>query len=138
MAIKLEEMMNEFRYPTQITTDKNIVTSGSITASNISTLTTGSAAGFTVNGPLTVTGTAAVTATATFNGGLIATGASGYNYLGNGGPGIFVVSITGAGAVPDITAVTGSIAFNIAGTGPASRAYISKGVTAWTSFTTAA
>lgn len=35
MAQKLEEMMNEFRYPSAITTDKNITTSGSVSSATL-------------------------------------------------------------------------------------------------------
>jgi hypothetical protein len=132
MSIKLEEMMNEFRYPSSINTDKDITTSGTITASNISTLTTGSAGAFTVNGALTVTAASTHVGNSVFVGTITATGSSGSIYLGSGGPSISIVNFTGAASVPDIIAPTGSIAVNLSGTGPASRMFISKGGSAWT------
>ena len=138
MAIKLEEMFNEFRYPSAITTDKDITTSGTLTAGNLTTTTTGVAGAFNVNGLLTAKAGLTVTGAATIVSTLTVSGVSGAIYLGSGGPTISIVNFTGAAAVPDITAVTGSIAVNISGTGPASRMFISKGASAWTSIVTAA
>lgn len=135
MASKLEEMMNEFRYPSQITTDKNIVTSGSITASNIVTSATGTAAGFTVNGALAVTGNATVAGTLGVTGvsTLGVTGTSSPINLGSGGPQL----ISGTLAPPlnptGVTAPKGSLFINLTGTGVTNRVYINTdGATAWT------
>ena len=156
MSIKLEEMMNEFRYPTQITTDKavtinnSLTVTGTATLSGVNTLTTGAAGDFTVNGTLTATGNVTVkgtldvtgaarlgvvtvTGASVFTSTITATGTSGSIYLGAGGPTISIVNFTGAANLPDITAVTGSIAINLGGTGPASRIFIAKGGgSAWT------
>lgn len=42
MAQKLEQMMNEFRYPTSIATDKDVVLGGNLTVAGITTLSGGS------------------------------------------------------------------------------------------------
>lgn len=134
MAIKLEEMMNEFRYPSQITTDKNIVTSGSITASNIVTSATGTSGSFTVNGALTVTGgLTANSLTATGTPSLGSTGTAGYTQLGSGGPQL----ISGTLAPPlnptGISAPLGSLFINLGATGVTNRMYINTdGATGWT------
>lgn len=157
-SIKVEDTLNEIRYADGINTALPIATSsnvtvggtltvtGALTAGNVSTLTTGSAGAFTVNGALTVTAASdlqgAVTADSTLTavGSITATGSAllpGIMF-GVGGPSIKIVSTTG-GALPfTATGATGSIAINLLGTGPASRAFINAGGTAWTPFTTAA
>lgn len=147
MTIKLEEMLNEVTYEDKILTDKDIETSGTITASNISTLTTGSAAGFTVNGDLAVTGAATVKGTLTVTGaitagaGVTATGnvVAGKYFIGTAtGPQIIFGSVTG-GAAPTDTAPTGSLFINTSGTGPASRVFVNAtGATLWVPITTSA
>lgn len=134
-SIKIEDTLNEVRAAEGINTDLPIVSStgitlsGAITAANISTLTTGSAGAFVVNGLLTAG--AGITATGNVAGGAFYVGAL-------TGPGIVVGSVTG-GVAPTQTGAQGSLFLNTAGTGPASRLFVNAtGLTLWIPITTAA
>jgi hypothetical protein len=112
MAIKLEEMLNEFRYPSQITTDKAFATSGAMT----------------VGGALTVTGVA------TFAGGSVLT-----SPLGVGSAGIKVGALTPPMNPTGTTGGIGCLFINTTATGVTNRIYVNTdGATAWTFITTGA
>lgn len=128
MAQKLEEMMNEFRYPSAITTDKAITSSAAVTAGSV--VTTGTLA----SGAQTVTGAVSATSTITGNnaGATTADGNSTAAFkAGAAGFGIYF----GAGT-PTISAVLGSIYLNSSGSAVNNRMYINNGATAWVAVST--
>ena len=131
MSILLEEMMDEFRYPDSINTAKAITTTSTITASNISTLTTGSAGAFTVNGALTVT------AATVLNGSLTATATTTLPAtVVIGAAGIIVGALSNNINPTGTSAAEGVIFINTTATGPTNRAYINtNGATGWTYMT---
>lgn len=138
-SIKVEDTLNEIRQAEGYNSDLPIVTTSTITASNIVTSATGTAGAFTVNGALTVTGGATVNSlTATGTPTLGSTGTAGYTALGSGGPQI----ISGTLAPPlnptGVSAPLGSLFINLAATGVTNRVYINTdGATAWTYLSTA-
>lgn len=141
MSIKLEEMFNEFRYPSSITTDKDITTSGTLTAGNLTTTTTQVAGAFDVQGAFTVSGAATVTGAATLNGGVTVIGTTVLPARVSIGTGaiIFGSNPNGATGPTGVTAPTGSLYLSYTGTATNNRAFINTdGATAWTSITTAA
>jgi len=121
MSQKLEEMMSEFRYPSQITTDKNIVTTG--------TLATGAQ---TVTGDNSVTGGVvaksgtAVPATAA----AVSTGAP--ITMFSTGIKIWVTS-----DVPTHSGTKGDLCINTGGSSTSTRLYVNNGTTNWVAITTA-
>lgn len=160
MAIKLEEMLNEFRYPSAITTDKAISTSSNLTVggtlgvTGAVTLSGGiTATGATINGSATVTGNATITGNETVGGTLTVTGAAtivgattvGVTgtapalTVGTGGPQVIAGSLVPPANPTGITATVGSLFINIIGTGVTNRMYINtNGATGWTYFTSGA
>jgi hypothetical protein len=112
LAIKLEEMLNEFRYPSQITTDKAISTSSNVT----------------VGGNMTVTGTI------TSIGSSVLT-----SPVGIGSAGIKVGALAPPLNPTGTTGGIGCLFINTTATGVTNRVYINTdGATAWTYFTTGA
>lgn len=130
MAIKLEEMMDEFRYPSQITTDKAITTSAGFSSASLTV--TGNSI---VNGNATVGGTLTVTGVATLIGAPIlgATGSAGYTTLGASGPQLISGTLAPPANPTGVTAPVGSLFINLTGTGVTNRVYINtNGATGWT------
>ena len=116
MAIKLEEMLNEFRYPSQITTDKAFATSGAMT----------------VGGALTVTGV--TTLVGGLAGGTVVT-----SPFGVGSAGIKVGALAPPINPTGVTGGVGCLFINTTATGVTNRVYINTdGATAWTYITTGA
>ncbi len=129
MAQKLEEMMNEFRYPSAITTDKAITSSAAVTAGSV--VTTGTLA----SGAQTVTGAVSATGSVTGN-------SAGANTVGGNTTAGIVMGASSYGiyfgsGTPTISATLGSIYINQVGSGTANRMYINNGSTAWVAVTTA-
>jgi hypothetical protein len=123
MAQKLEEMMNEFRYPSAITTDKNITAGGTLTVTGAVTLSSTLASGaLTVTGAASATGVViAKNATTDTAGGVVAFQA------GNGLWGIYY----GSGA-PTASAPLGSLYMRTNGTNTSNRLYVNtNGGTSW-------
>lgn len=134
MSLKIEKYLSEVQYAGGINSDLPITTSSTISASNISTLTTGSAGSFVVNGSLTVTG--ALTATAS-PGAITVTGSGGLTF-GLAGPQIIVGAWNTVAGPTGISAPTGSLFLATNGTGPATRAFLNtNGATGWAAVTTA-
>lgn len=118
MALKLEEMMNEFRYPSQITTDKAISTSAALTVGGALSVT----GAVSMNGGLTATATTTLPATTVI-----------------GAAGVIVGALTPPANPTGVSASKGTIYINTTGTGVTNRMYVNTdGATAWTYFTTGA
>lgn len=109
MAQKLEEMMSEFRYPAQITTDKNVVMNGNLTVAGTTNIATVSLTDLTTTGNTTLGN--AVSDTTAINGAttITTTSASG-----------LTVGRQGATApVLKVDAATASVATGVSITGAA-------------------
>lgn len=145
-SIKVEDTLNEIRYAEGYNSDLPIVTTSTITASNIVTSATGTAGSFAVNGALTVTaaatiaGTLDVTGAASFNAAVNVTAAAGGLTFGSAGPTIQVGTNPNSGVQgpTGISATTGSLFINQTPTGPSNRLFVNAGATAWSSVTVAA
>lgn len=123
MAIKLEEMMNEFRYPSAITTDKNATFGGTLAVTGAVTLSSTLASGaLTVTGAVSATGlVTSKNATTDTLGGVAALA------FGNAPWGIYY----GSGA-PTISASWGSLYLRTDAATTLTAVYVNlSGLTAW-------